>query len=112
LQQVLLNLIINAMDAMATTPVANRLVTVETRMGAAGAEIRVRDRGPGIPPAGQEQAFEPFFTTKDHGLGLGLTICSTIVRAHGGTLTLANDETCGAVATFTLPILHAALAAE
>ena len=113
LQQVLLNLVMNAMDAMAATPIAQRLVTVSTRVtrdrndGGPGAGPRTRH-----PPAEHGRLFEPFFTTKSHGLGLGLTICSTIVQAHGGILTLANDGAGGAVATFSLPAHEMLMAAQ
>jgi signal transduction histidine kinase len=113
LQQVLLNLLMNAMDAMATTPAAQRRVALSTRPARAmSVEVLVRDHGPGIRPAEQGRLFEPFYTTKTHGLGLGLTICSTIVEAHGGTLTLANDKTGGALAALSLPAQDMLVAAQ
>jgi len=113
LQQVLLNLIINAMDAMASTPVEQRRVTISTCETPAGAiELLVRDLGPGIKPADGKQAFVPFYTTKDHGLGLGLTICSTIIRKHGGTINLRNDDAGGAVAEISLPARVMLMAAQ
>jgi len=104
LQQVLLNLLINAMDAMATGPAGRRTITLSTGVTPTGTiQVDVRDTGSGIDPADHNRFFEPFYTTKGDGLGLGLTICSTIVAAHGGTLALANGETGGAVATLLLP---------
>lgn len=104
LQQVLLNLLMNAMDAMAATPEGFRRVKVTTRAVEFGSfEVRIRDRGHGIRADHQEQLFKPFYTTKPQGLGLGLTICSTIAQAHGGKLTLANHPDRGAVAVFSLP---------
>jgi C4-dicarboxylate-specific signal transduction histidine kinase len=103
LQQVLLNLVMNAMDAMASTPVARRLVDISTKATQTGAvEVLVKDNGPGIRPLENGRLFEPFYTTKDHGLGLGLTICSTIIQAHGGNLTLASGDAGGAIARLSL----------
>ncbi len=112
LQQVLLNLVMNAMDAMAAAPLPRPPITVATRLDEAGTiETTVTDRGPGIPPDAEGRAFEPFFTTKPHGLGLGLSICSTIVAVHGGQLALANAADGGARASFTLPVRPIGMAA-
>ena len=97
LQQVLLNLVMNAMDAMASTPIAQRSIQISTDGPQAGmVDVRVKDRGHGIRPKENGRLFEPFYTTKDQGLGLGLTLCSTIIQAHQGRLTLVNDERGGA----------------
>jgi len=104
LQQVLLNLVMNAMDAMASTPMEQRSILISTRATETGmVDVLVKDRGHGINPKVNGRLFEPFYTTKDHGLGLGLTLCSTIVEAHQGKLTLVNGEGGGAIAGFSLP---------
>jgi C4-dicarboxylate-specific signal transduction histidine kinase len=74
-------------------------------------DILVKDSGHGIRPKENGHLFEPFYTTKDHGLGLGLglAICSTIIRAHQGKLTLVNDQRGGAIAGFSLPIQEPAI---
>lgn len=103
LQQVLLNLLMNAMDSMTKTPAAQRLVSVRSRATRGHRiEVLVEDCGCGIGAIEPRQVFQPFYTTKDHGLGLGLSICSTIMRAHGGQLTLRNGERGGAIAAFYL----------
>jgi signal transduction histidine kinase len=113
LQQVLLNLFMNAMDAMASIPTARRRVMVSTRAAEGGAlQVLIRDRGHGIGPEDPALLFKPFHTSKEHGLGLGLTICSTIVQAHDGKLTLANHDDGGAVAVFSLPARELLVAAQ
>ena len=110
LEQVLLNLVVNALQAMAETPVADKCVTLETgRVGGSGPDagmvfLRVSDCGPGIAPQVQAQLFEPFFTTKAEGLGLGLNICRTTVEAHRGTLSVANLAQGGAAFSVHLPV--------
>ena len=103
-QQVLLNLVMNAMDAMISTPMSERHILISTR-GSENecVEVLVKDRGHGIRPLKDGRLFEPFHTTKEHGLGLGLTICSTIIQAHGGRFTLVNRESGGVIAGFSLP---------
>src|SRR6476620_8683403 len=105
LQQVLLNLVMNAMDAMSSTPIAQRSIVISTGGSQAGmVDVIVKDRGHGIRAKENGRLFEPFYTTKSHGLGLGLTLCSTIIQAHQGKLTLVNDERGGAIAKFSLPV--------
>jgi PAS domain S-box-containing protein len=97
LQQVLLNLILNASDAMAHMPPHDRQLTIGAICNSDGAiELSVSDRGVGVGPERLEEIFEPFVTTKDSGLGLGLAICRSIVSAHGGRLWAVNNADQGA----------------
>jgi two-component system, LuxR family, sensor kinase FixL len=103
LQQVLLNLMLNACDAMADRPTADRRMTITTRLAEAGGiQLSVYDRGGGIPEGRLDQIFDPFVTTKKDGLGLGLAICRSIITAHGGRLWAVNNEDAGA--TFTVEL--------
>jgi C4-dicarboxylate-specific signal transduction histidine kinase len=103
LQQVLLNLIMNAGEAMNVVPPEQRVITIATHATSSGIESIVGDRGPGLSAAEKKRAFEPFFTTKERGLGLGLPICSTIVASHGGTLSFADNPGGGAAVLLYLP---------
>ena len=104
LQQVLLNLMMNSADSMNDQPPSRRLITIATRgLNEREIEITVADQGTGLSLAQQQQIFQPFFTTKERGMGLGLSICSSIIRAHGGSLGLENNPIGGVTATFTLP---------
>ena len=102
MRQVLVNLVMNAMDAMAETPPARRRVTISTEVRAADVEVSVRDTGTGLPAQIDGTLFTPFVTTKAHGLGIGLTITRTIVDAHGGTIDAHNNPEGGATFTVTL----------
>ena len=104
LSQVVLNLVLNAMDAVADRPPENRQVTLHTRAAAdAGVEIVVADSGAGIDAAVMNRIFEPFFTTKPNGMGMGLSVSHTIVEAHGGKLWAENAPQGGAVFHVALP---------
>jgi PAS domain S-box-containing protein len=109
LQQVLINLFVNAMDSMKAIPVPDRLLTVATELSGGVVEVHISDRGHGIAKEDQSRLFKPFFTTKDRGLGLGLSICSKIAKAHGGKLRIDNNAAeGGATASLTLPAKVAA----
>ena len=102
LQQVLVNLMMNAMDAMSQTPPGRRRMTVSTDARGADVDISVRDTGMGLPADFDSKLFTPFVTTKSHGMGIGLTIVETIVAAHGGAITARNNPDGGATFTVTL----------
>lgn len=105
LQQVLLNLLINAMDAMSGVAPNERSIQVAAqRTDAGNVEVRVFDNGPGIPDEFLGRVFEPFFTTKANGMGLGLAVSKTIVEAHHGRIWAENRPERGACFCFTLPV--------
>jgi signal transduction histidine kinase len=104
LQQVTMNLIVNAMDAMSSMPSTVRRITVSTARDGNSACLSVSDVGPGIPVDQLKKVFEPFFTTKDAGMGMGLSIARTIVEAHGGQLSAENEAGRGATFRIRLPL--------
>jgi len=113
LQQVLLNLIINAMDAVDGAPAERRRVVVRARrFDAHAVEVEVSDCGHGIPSEKLSQVFEPFYTTKENGTGIGLPISRTIVEAHGGRIRAGNNADHGATFRFTLPAAEESVTAE
>jgi PAS domain S-box-containing protein len=106
LQQVLLNLVVNACDAMVdcSTPERRLLIRTGTENGSGAVVVSVTDRGGSIPAEKMKQIFEPFFSTKAKGMGLGLSVCHSIIAAHRGKLWATNNADCGATFHFSLPI--------
>src|SRR4029453_10980953 len=105
LQQVVLNLIVNAIEAMGGIDGGTRELRISTeREAAAGVLVTVRDSGPGLDPADVEHLFKAFYTTKPTGMGMGLAICRSMVEAHGGRMCAGPNEPRGAVFQFTLPL--------
>jgi signal transduction histidine kinase len=109
LQQVLLNLILNAAEAMSSVEEGARELSISTEHHLTGALVAVRDSGPGIDPAHLDRVFDAFYTTKSSGTGMGLSICRSIIHAHGGKLWAEANEPRGAVFQFTLPGAEAEL---
>jgi PAS domain S-box-containing protein len=103
LQQVVLNLILNAVEAMSSVETGARELLICTEQENMGALVAVHDCGPGIDPTQLERVFEPFYTTKSSGTGLGLSICRSIIDAHGGRLWAEANKPRGALFQFTLP---------
>jgi C4-dicarboxylate-specific signal transduction histidine kinase len=103
-QQVMLNLMINGVEAMSQLSDGPRDLTISTQTEPGSVRVTVRDSGPGLPQASAERAFEAFYTTKSSGLGMGLSICRSIVEAHGGRLWVTPNEPRGAVFCMVLPV--------
>ena len=105
-QQVILNLLRNGIEAMQETEVSGRRVVVRTGAGHGLVKVSVSDHGCGYAPGDSDRFFEAFFTTKDHGMGLGLPISRSIVEAHGGELWVTPNHGGGSVFHFTLPVIE------
>jgi C4-dicarboxylate-specific signal transduction histidine kinase len=104
LQQVILNLIVNAIEAMSGVSEGPRELMIGTSKAELGVLVSVRDSGPGLPPANLEHVFNAFYTTKPSGLGLGLSICRSIIEAHGGRLWASANLPCGAIFRIPHPV--------
>jgi signal transduction histidine kinase len=105
LQQVILNLVVNGIDAMKDTPSENRIISIRTSRVEKFAELSVSDRGPGIPDDKLKEVFEPFYTSKSGGMGMGLSIARTIVEAHHGLIWAKNRDHGGASFRIRLPLV-------
>ena len=108
MQQVVVNLLTNAVEAMLTSPPEMRRITIRTLLHASDVEITVADRGIGLPPGSEENIFHPFVTTKPAGMGMGLGIVRTIVEAHGGKVWASPNPEAGVTFHFTLPLVDRA----
>lgn len=106
IEQVLLNLLQNAVDAMIDHEGRERGITVRTSHDGTSVKVAVRDHGPGLTAEAEAHLFDTFFTTKPQGLGLGLSICRTIVESHGGRLWAADNDDGGLTMRFTLPVVR------
>jgi len=106
LQQVILNLVVNGIDAMKDTPAANRIISIRTARVGKFAELSVSDRGPGIPEDKLKEIFGPFFTSKAEGMGMGLSIARTIIEAHQGLIWAKNRDHGGASFRIRLPLCN------
>jgi len=102
-QQVVLNLVLNAVEAMGSVEAGTRELSINTGQDQTGVRVAVRDSGPGIDPDRLERVFDAFYTTKSGGTGMGLSICRSIINAHGGRLWAEANEPRGAVFQFALP---------
>ena len=107
LQQVILNLIINAFEAMSGISDGPRELLISTMRDAGGVLVAVRDSGPGLSPGDFERLFDAFYTTKPDGMGMGLSICRSIIEAHGGRIWASPDVGRGATFQFSLPLAGA-----
>ncbi len=103
LQQAVLNVVMNAMDAVAELQLSKRIVRIRTTSDCGNVQVRVRDHGTGLPNGAERRVFEPFFSTKTAGMGMGLAISRSIAEQHGGSITAANEPAGGVLVTISLP---------
>jgi PAS domain S-box-containing protein len=108
LQQVVLNLVLNAVEAMGAVEKGARELSIRTEQDETGIRVGVGDTGPGIDPEHLDRVFKSFYTTKSNGTGMGLSICRSIIDAHGGRLWAEANEPCGALFQVALPARKAA----
>jgi signal transduction histidine kinase len=106
LQQVILNLVVNGIEAMKDTPSENRMISIRTSRLENFAQLSVSDRGPGIPEDKLKKVFEPFFTSKAEGMGMGLSIARTIIEAHHGLISAKNRDHGGASFRIKIPLVR------
>jgi signal transduction histidine kinase len=106
LQQVILNLVVNGIDAMRDTPSANRIINIRTSRVENFAQLSVSDRGSGIPEEKLKEVFEPFFTSKAEGMGMGLSIARTIIEAHNGQISARNRDQGGGAFRVKIPLVQ------
>jgi two-component system sensor kinase FixL len=103
IEQVIINLLLNAIEAMRQSGIAHPTLTLQTAVQNGAVAVSVEDNGPGIDPAVVDQIFDPFFTTKQRGMGMGLSICRSIIEQHGGRLWADRAASGGAVFRLLLP---------
>jgi signal transduction histidine kinase len=106
IQQVILNLVVNGIDAMRDMSAESRTISIRTSRTEKFAELSVSDRGPGIPEDKLEEVFAPFFTSKAEGMGMGLSIARTIIEAHHGQISARNRDHGGASFRVRLPLVR------
>ena len=104
IQQIIVNLIKNGIDAISASPAESGQIEIRVEKTASNVVISITDNGPGVPDDCQDQLFESFFTTKPQGVGLGLSICKTIAAAHGGNLSYLAPKTGGSTFALSLPL--------
>lgn len=104
IEQIIVNLVRNGMDAMRDTPLSRRQIRIRTSLDGQHAYVRISDHGAGIPPETVARLFEPFFTTKPEGMGMGLNICRSIAELHHGRLAFEADPEDGTIFTLSLPV--------